>query len=88
MKRVRFPTEVKRGSSSVKIYRDRKPEGIYYRVVYYTRETQKGEDGKEKTETRGGITSPDLAEIQQEARLWTMADFRGRVMTLPHPCYD
>jgi integrase len=26
---------VKRGSSEVKIYRDRKPEGTYYRVVYY-----------------------------------------------------
>src|SRR4029453_14903178 len=35
MKRVRFPIVVKRGSSEVKIYRDRKPEGMYYRVVYY-----------------------------------------------------
>jgi integrase len=35
MKRVRFPIEVKRGSSVVKIYRDRKPEGTYYRVTYY-----------------------------------------------------
>jgi integrase len=35
MKRVRFPIVVKRGSSEVKIYRDRKPEGTYYRVVYY-----------------------------------------------------
>ena len=35
MKRTRFPIVVKRGSSEVKIYRDRKPEGTYYRVVYY-----------------------------------------------------
>lgn len=35
MKRVRFPIAVKRGSSEVKIYRDRKPEGTYYRVAYY-----------------------------------------------------
>jgi integrase len=34
-KRVRFPLRVKRGSSSVKIYRDRKPQGTYYRVVYH-----------------------------------------------------
>jgi hypothetical protein len=35
MKRVRFPIVVKRGSCAVKIYRDRKPEGTYYRVTYY-----------------------------------------------------
>jgi site-specific recombinase XerD len=35
MQRVRFPILVKRGSSTVKIYRDRKPEGTYYRVTYY-----------------------------------------------------
>jgi len=34
MKRVRFPIVVKRGSSAVKIYRDRKPEATYYRVAY------------------------------------------------------
>jgi integrase len=34
-KRVRFPILVKRGSSAVKIYRDRKPQGTYYRVVYH-----------------------------------------------------
>src|SRR5438876_2917651 len=34
-KRIRFPIIVKRGSSVVKIYRDRKPENTYYRVVYY-----------------------------------------------------
>jgi integrase len=35
MKRVRFPIVVKRGSCTVKIYRDRKPEGTYYRVTYH-----------------------------------------------------
>jgi integrase len=35
MKRIRFPITVKRGSSTVKIYRDRKPEGTYYRVTYH-----------------------------------------------------
>jgi integrase len=35
MKRLRFPITIKRGSSSVKIYRDRKPEGSYYRVAYH-----------------------------------------------------
>jgi integrase len=35
MKRVRFPIVVKRGSCAVKIYRDRKPEGTYYRVAYH-----------------------------------------------------
>jgi len=34
-KRFRFPITIKRGSSSVKIYRDRKPEGTYYRVAYH-----------------------------------------------------
>ena len=34
-KRIRFPITVKRGSSVVKIYRDRKPTGTYYRVVYH-----------------------------------------------------
>jgi integrase len=34
-KRIRFPITIKRGSSTVKIYRDRKPTGTYYRVVYY-----------------------------------------------------
>ena len=35
MKRIRFPILVKRGSSIVKIYRDRKPSATYYRVVYH-----------------------------------------------------
>src|SRR5437016_6231703 len=34
-KRNRFPIVIKRGSCSVKIYRDRKPTGTYYRVCYY-----------------------------------------------------
>ena len=34
-KRHRFPLVVKRGSCAVKIYRDRKAAGTYYRVVYY-----------------------------------------------------
>jgi integrase len=34
-KRHRFPIVVKRGSSVVKIYRDRKPAGTYYRVSYH-----------------------------------------------------
>ena len=34
-KRQRFPIVVKRGSSVVKIYRDRKPTGTYYRVAYH-----------------------------------------------------
>jgi integrase len=34
-KRRRFPVVIKRGSSVVKIYRDRKPTGTYYRVSYH-----------------------------------------------------
>jgi integrase len=34
-KRQRFPITVKRGSCTVKIYRDRKPAGTYYRVAYH-----------------------------------------------------
>ena len=34
-KRHRFPIVVKRGSSVVKVYRDRKPTGMYYRVAYH-----------------------------------------------------
>jgi hypothetical protein len=33
-KRNRFPKIVKVGSCAVKIYRDRKPQGTYFRVVY------------------------------------------------------
>ena len=35
MKRTRFPIVIKRGSCAVKIYRDRKPNGMYYRVAYH-----------------------------------------------------
>ena len=34
-KRDRFPIVIKRGSCAVKIYRDRKPAGTYYRVCYH-----------------------------------------------------
>lgn len=34
-KRDRFPITIKRGSCAVKIYRDRKPTGTYYRVCYH-----------------------------------------------------
>ena len=34
-KAAAFPLTVKAGSTAVKIYRDRKPSGDYYRVVYY-----------------------------------------------------
>lgn len=34
-KRIRFPIIIKRGSSTVKIYPDRKATGIYYRVAYH-----------------------------------------------------
>lgn len=32
--RNRFPKVIKRGSCAVKIYRDQKPQGVYFRVVY------------------------------------------------------
>ena len=32
---MRFPITIKRGSSVVKVYLDRKPTGTYYRVVYH-----------------------------------------------------
>jgi integrase len=34
-KRRRFPIVIKRGSSVVRIYRDRKPTGTYFRVAYH-----------------------------------------------------
>jgi integrase len=34
-KRRRFPIVIKRGSCAVKVYRDRKPTGTYYRVAYH-----------------------------------------------------
>jgi len=61
-KRVRFPIEVKRGSSTVKIYRDRKPGGIYYRVVYYLPD----QDGKSR---RRRLNFHDLVAAMNEAEL-------------------
>jgi len=62
-KRIRFPIIVKRGSSVVKIYRDRKPTGTYYRVVYYTETTI---DGKEVSK-RHRLNFSDLQEATNEA---------------------
>jgi integrase len=62
MKRVRFPIEVKRGSSRVKIYRDYKPEGTYYRVVYYLPD----QDGKSR---RHRLNFHDLEAAINEAEL-------------------
>jgi integrase len=63
-KRQRFPILVKRGSSTVKIYRDRKPEGTYYRVVYYTETTV---DGKEVRE-RHRMNFRDFEQATNEAQ--------------------
>ena len=63
MKRVRFPIVVKRGSSEVKIYRDRKSEGMYYRVVYYIKTTV---DGKEVSK-RHRLNFSDLQEATNQA---------------------
>jgi integrase len=62
MKRVRFPVEVRRGSSVVKIYRDRKGEGTYYRVVYYLPDR----DGKSR---RHRLNFHDLEAATNEAEL-------------------
>ena len=63
MKRTRFPIVVKRGSSEVKIYRDRKLEGMYYRVVYYTKTTVDGKD----VSKRHRLNFSDLDEATNEA---------------------
>jgi integrase len=55
MKRIRFPIQVKRGSQIVKIYRDRKEQRTYYRVVFYL-------GGK-----RRRLNFSDLGEAQNEA---------------------
>lgn len=62
MKRVRFPIEIKRGSAVVKIYRDRKGEGTYYRVVYYLPD----QDGKSR---RHRLNFHDLEAATNEAEL-------------------
>ncbi len=63
MKRARFPIVVKRGSSEVKIYRDRKSEGMYYRVVYYTKTTVEGKD----VSKRHRLNYSDFQEATNEA---------------------
>jgi integrase len=67
MKRIRFPIFVKRGSSTVKIYRDRKPEGTYYRVVYHL-------GGK-----RHRLNFSDLQEATNEAEAKASQLSRGDV---------
>jgi integrase len=62
MKRVRFPIVVKRGSCAVKIYRDRKSEGTYYRVVYYLPD----QNGKSR---RHRLNFHDLEAATNEAEL-------------------
>jgi integrase len=78
MKRVRFPIVVKRGSSEVKIYRDRKPEGTYFRVVYYLgskrhrlnfsdfQEAKTEAEGKASQLSRGDV---DAAQLSGKDRL-------------------
>src|SRR5260370_8113141 len=57
-KRDRFPLIVKRGSCSVKIYRDRKPTGTYYRVCYHI-------GGKRE---RLNFSDLDKAKLEAEAQ--------------------
>jgi integrase len=64
-KRQRFPIVVKRGSCAVKIYRDRKPEGTYYRVVYYTETTV----GAKEIRERHRKNFRDLQQATNEAEL-------------------
>jgi integrase len=67
MKRTRFPLVVKRGSSTVKIYRDRKPAGTYYRVTYHL-------GGK-----RHRLNFSDLREATNEAEAKASQLSRGDV---------
>jgi len=69
-KRIRFPIVVKRGSSVVKIYRDRKPENTYYRVTYYL-------GGK-----RYRLNFSDLQEATNEAEARASQLSRGEVDAL------
>src|SRR5207248_1151476 len=57
-KRDRFPILIKRGSCAVKIYRDRKPTGTYYRVCYHL-------GGKRE---RLNFTDLDKAKLEAEAQ--------------------
>jgi len=66
-KRDRFPITVKRGSCTVKIYRDRKPTGTYYRVAYHI-------GGK-----RYRLNFSDLGEAKSEAEAQASKLSRGDV---------
>ena len=56
----------KRGLSEVKIYRDRKSEGMYYHVVYYTKTSV---DGKEVSKRhRLNFSDPQEATNEAEAK--------------------
>lgn len=66
-KRVRFPIHVKRGSSTIKIYRDRKPNATYYRVVYHL-------GGK-----RHRLNFNDLGKAQSEAEAKASQLSRGDI---------
>jgi integrase len=63
--RIRFPLVVKRGSCSVKIYRDQKPTGTYYRVCYHI-------GGK-----RERLNFSDLEEAKTEAEAQASKLSRG-----------
>ena len=68
MKRIRFPITIKRGSSSVKIYRDRKLGGhTYYRVAYHL-------GGK-----RHRLNFKDLSQARNEAEAKASQLSRGDV---------
>jgi integrase len=67
MKRHRFPILVKRGSCAVKIYRDRKPSGTYFRVAYQI-------GGK-----RHRLNFSDLDEAKEEAEAKAAQLSRGDV---------
>ena len=47
-----------------------------------------GKAANEELVHRVGIRSVSAVKIEQKARHRIVADFRGRVMTLPHSCYD
>lgn len=66
-KRDRFPIVIKRGSCSVKIYRDRKPTGTYYRVAYHI-------GGK-----RERLNFADLEKAKREAEAQAAKLSRGDV---------
>jgi len=67
MKRHRFPIIVKRGSCAVKIYRDRKQSGTYFRVAYQI-------GGK-----RHRLNFSDLDEAKEEAEAKAAQLSRGDV---------